>query len=82
MVKNKIAGTATLATVVAAVVVVRRVGPILAERGMKKCHEMMARHLSQAGPAEQAVQSTVRTEAGRESAGLAADQPQRAATTV
>lgn len=55
---KKIFGAAVFATVAAvAVVGLRRFGPTLAERGMKKCHEMMGRHMSQEHPPKQTAQT-------------------------
>jgi hypothetical protein len=52
---GKVLGAAVFAASAAVVVVaLRRFGPALAERGMKKCHEMM-RRMSQEYPHERAV---------------------------
>jgi hypothetical protein len=52
--KKAIIGTTGLAAVSTVVIVaVRRFGPDLAERGIRKCHEMMARITEQSEPSLQ-----------------------------
>ena len=53
--KARFIGTAVIAAVTAALIVAfRRVGPRLAERGMKKCHEMMTRMGKECPPGQSA----------------------------
>lgn len=81
---KKIFGTAVFATLAAvAVVGLRRFGPRLAERGMKKCHEMMDRHMSQEYPPKQTVQNRGEVQEDTEPGHLGKEQktPAMAGTT-
>ena len=51
--KKAIIGTGLAAVSTVVIVAVRRFGPDLAERGIRKCHEMMARITEQSEPSVQ-----------------------------
>lgn len=70
---------AALAAVVTAGL--RRFGPALAERGMKKCHEMMA-HMSQERPPEQTVQGRQEGQEGRDLGFRGEEQKTRAMAAI